>query len=145
VSIKKTPIGRRALRELNSVTLERRDNLMTRYRFLIAAIGLGLALSAAPGVALAASEHLQQAIQDTEKAARWAEDPHHDSSFVEAVDNALDGAIQAQKEEPSPHIKKGIALLRRAKKVAGGSHMRSFELRGAKIAKQALHEFQAVK
>jgi SPX domain protein involved in polyphosphate accumulation len=92
-----------------------------------------------------AGEHLQQAIQDTEKAARWAEDPNHDSSFVEQVDNALDNAIQAQKEEPNPHIKKGISLLRRAKKVAGGSHMRSFELRGAKIAMQALHQFQAVK
>ena len=91
--------------------------MITR-RLMIALSGFGLALFVAPQISLAAGDHLEQAIAETQKAIHYGEDPHHASSFVQHADNAVHHAIQAEKEQPNQHIKNGISHLRRGIKVA---------------------------
>lgn len=118
--------------------------MITR-RLTIALMGFGLALFAAPQVVLAANEHLEQAISETKKAIEYGEEPHHASSFIEHVENAIGHAESAQKQEPSLHIERGIKHLRSAKKIAYDTHSTRRLKAAAKHAKKALSEFEAVK
>lgn len=118
--------------------------MMTR-RLMIALMGFGLALCVAPRIALAAGQHLEQAIEETQKAIHEGKEAHHASSLVQHADNAIDHAMQAMKEQANAHIKSGIRHLRRAIKVASGTHSSRRLAAGVKHAEKALSQFEAAK
>jgi hypothetical protein len=118
---------------------------MTTRRLMIALLGLGFALFVTPRIALAASQHLEQAIAETQKAIHEGKEAHHASSLVQHSDNAIDHAMQALKEQPNSHIKSGIRHLRKAIKVAKGTHSARRLTAGVKHAEKALSEFNAAK
>jgi hypothetical protein len=116
---------------------------MKRRQFLNAMVGLTFAVAMTPRIALAAGSHLDQAISETRRAIHYGDVPHHESSFTEHVDNALDHAMRAQKAHPNPHIKRAIRELRRGRDIAYDTHSPRRERRGAAQAKKALRELQA--
>ena len=117
---------------------------MERREFLRASIGSALAALVAPGLALAAPEdHIGKAIAQINKAIPFGEEPAHSSSFVQHIDNAIDHAVMAQKANANAHVKKAIRELRRARKIAYGTHMLRYSRRGAGLAKKALAHLQA--
>ena len=119
---------------------------MERREFLRASIGFALAALATPGIAFAAAQaqdQLGQAIDQINKAIPYGEEPAHSSSFVQHIDNAIDHAMMAQQAQRNPHTRKAIGYLRRARKVAYGTHLLSYSRRGASLAKKALGQLQA--
>ena len=117
---------------------------MKRREFLRNIIGLTFAGFVAPGVALAAGDdHIAQAIAEAQKAIPYGEEPQHSSSFVQHIENAIDHAVMAQKAHANRHIKRAISYLRRARKIAYGTHLLSYSRRGAALAQKALAQLQA--
>lgn len=110
-------------------------------RFIILA-STALALLAAPATAFAQG-HLDKAIAETRKAVHYGTEAHHDSSFVQHVDNAIHHAKLAQKSLSDPHIKKAITYLRRGRSIAYRTHWGSILDRGAIQATKALAELKA--
>lgn len=104
---------------------------------------LAMAASVAVTPVLGAGSHLQQAIASTEKAIHYGDMPHHESSFAQHIDNALDHAMMAQKAHPNPHIKKAIADLRQGRRIAYDSHSPRRQRAGAARASRALAQLQA--
>jgi hypothetical protein len=116
---------------------------MERRGFLQASIGLALAAFVAPGVAFTAGSHIAQAIAQINKAIPYGEEPQHSSSFVQHIDNAIDHAVMAQKAHANAHVKQAIRYLRRARRIAYGTHLLRYSRRGAALAKKALAQLQA--
>lgn len=115
---------------------------MDRREFLRASIGSTLAALAAPGAALAALDHIAQAVAQINKAIPYGEEPQHSSSFVQHIDNAIDHAVMAQRAHANSHVKRAIGYLRRARKIAYGTHLLSYSRRGAALANKALAQLQ---
>ncbi len=116
-----------------------------KHKLTVGLIGLGLALLVPPQLALASSSDLQQAIKETQKAIHYGHDPHHASSFVQHGENAIHDGLRAEKAQPNRHIKSGVSHLRRGVRIAKGTHSRTRLLAGAKQARAALRQFEAVK
>jgi len=117
---------------------------MKRREFLRASIGFAFAALAAPGVALAAAQdQIGLAIDQINQAIPYGEEPAHSSSFVQHIDNAIDHAIMAQRAQQNAHTRKAIVFLRRARKIAYGTHMLRYSRRGAALAKKALAQLQS--
>lgn len=112
------------------------------YRRFIISASAALALLAAPATAFAQS-HLDKAIAETRKAIHYGTEAHHDSSFVQHVDNAIHHAKLAQKTHPNPHIKKAITYLRRGREIAYRTHWASILDRGAMQTTKALAQLKA--
>jgi hypothetical protein len=89
---------------------------MISRRFTAAALGLVLALAAAPQLGWA-SDHLKQAIWETKEAIA-AGNHGQAASFVEHSVEAVHHAHAAQAQRPSDHIKKGIVHLKKGIKLA---------------------------
>jgi hypothetical protein len=115
---------------------------MERREFLRASIGAALAALVIPSTALAA-DHIAQAIAQIKKAIPYGEEPAHSSAFVQHIDNAIDHAMMAQRAHANPRVKKAIGYLRRARKIAYGTHLLRNSRRGAALAKKALAQLQA--
>lgn len=115
---------------------------MNRREFLSASIVCAVATLAIPGAALA-EDHVAEAVAEINKAIPYGEEPAHSSSFVQHIDNAIDHAVMAQKANANPHVKKAIGYLRRARKVAYGTHLLKYSRRAASLAKKALAQLQA--
>lgn len=118
---------------------------MKRREFLHAMAGFAIAFAASPQIALAAGSHLDHAIVATKKAIHYGDMPHHESSFAQHIDNAIDEAMKAEKAHPNPHIKQAIRDLRRGHGIAYDSHSPHRQRRGAAQAKKALRQLQAAK
>jgi len=116
---------------------------MERREFLRASIGFALAAIAPSGIALAAGDHISQAIAQINKAIPYGEEPHHSSSFVQHIDNAIDHAMMAQRAHPNSNVKRAIGYLRRARRTAYGTHLLKYSRRAAALAKKALAKLQA--
>jgi hypothetical protein len=116
---------------------------MDRREFLRASIGSALAAVIIPGAALAA-DHIAEAIAEINKAIPYGEEPAHSSSFVQHIDNAIDHAVMAQRAHADRRVKRAIGYLRRARKIAYGTHLLRYSRRGAALAKKALAQLQAV-
>jgi Small metal-binding protein len=116
---------------------------MERREFLRASAGCAIAAMFVPGIALAQEDHVAQAIDEINKAIPYGEEPQHSSSFVQHIDNAIDHAVMAQKANANAHVKKAIRYLRRARKIAYGTHLLRYSRRGAALAKKALAELQS--
>ncbi|KAF2990475.1 hypothetical protein MJC1_02575 [Methylocystis sp. MJC1] len=116
---------------------------MLRRGFLRASVGLALTTLVAPGIGLAAENHIAQAIAQINKAIPYGEEPQHSSSFVQHIDNAIDHAVMAQRAHANSHVKKAIRYLRRARRIAYGTHLLSYSRRGAALAKKAQAQLQA--
>ena len=118
---------------------------MERRTFLRGSIGFALAALAPSGIALAAAsgDHVAQAIDQINKAIPYGEEPAHSSSFVQHIDNAIDHAVMARKAHAGPHVSRAILYLRRARRIAYGTHLLSYSRRGASLAKKALAQLQA--
>jgi hypothetical protein len=80
---------------------------------MIALLGLGLALSAAPSVSFAQESHLAQAISHTREAVAAGREGKPSSLVLHAT-NGLHHAVAAQKEQPNPQVKEAIARLKEA-------------------------------
>ena len=115
---------------------------MQRRQFLLGAVALALGQATAVPFALAAAEHIAQAIDQINKAIPYGEQPHHSSSFVQHIDNAIDHAVMAERAHPSKNLKRAIASLRRARRTAYGTHMLSYSRRAARMAQKALADLQ---
>lgn len=115
---------------------------MDRRGFLSASIGSALAALVMPGAALA-EDHIAEAIAEINKAVPYGEEPAHSSSFVQHIDNAIDHAVMAQRAHANRHVKKAIGYLRRARKIADGTHLLKYSRRGASLAQKALTQLQA--
>lgn len=115
---------------------------MQRRQFMIGAMALAFSQGMAIPVAFAAGDHVAQAIAQINKAIPYGEQPHHSSSFVQHIDNAIDHAVMAQRTRPSANVKRAIALLRRARRTAYGTHMLSYSRRAARYAQKALADLQ---
>lgn len=115
---------------------------MDRREFLRASIGSAIVALAIPGAAHA-EDHVAEAIAEINKAIPYGEEPAHSSSFVQHIDNAIDHAVMAQKAQANAHVKKAIGYLRRARKIAYGTHLLKYSRKGASLAKKALAQLQA--
>lgn len=115
---------------------------MTRRGFLGGVAVLGLAQVAGLPAAFAAGGRVAQAIAQINKAIPYGEEPHHSSSFVQHIDNAIDHAIMADRAHPNAAIKTAIFYLRRARKIAYGTHLLRYSRRGAALAQRALVKLQ---
>jgi hypothetical protein len=115
---------------------------MDRRSFLRASIGSSIAALVIPGAALA-DDHIAEAIAQINKAIPYGEEPAHSSSFVQHIDNAIDHAVMAQRAHANRHVNRAIGFLRRARKVAYGTHLLRYSRRGASLAKKALAQLQA--
>jgi len=82
-------------------------------RVMIALLGLGLALSAAPSVSFAQESHLAQAISHTREAVAAGREGKPSSLVLHAT-NGLHHAVAAQKEQPNWHVKRGVNRLKEA-------------------------------
>jgi hypothetical protein len=111
---------------------------------MFAVVGLGLALFLSPRYALAESNHLEQAIEETKEAIREGK-RDEPASLVEHAVNAVDHANMAQKQKPSEHIKTGVVHLKKAIKTAKGTHSSRRVARAVKHAETALTHFEAAK
>lgn len=118
---------------------------MKRRQFLNAMMSLAFAVAMAPRIALGEGSHLDQAISETKKAIHYGDWPHHESSFTQHIDNAIDQAMRAEKAHPNPHIKHAIRDLRRGREIAYDTHSPRRQRRGAAQAKKALRELQAAR
>jgi hypothetical protein len=119
------------------------ETLMLRRDFLIGAAALALGQAMTVPAALAAGSHTAQAIAQINKAIPYGEEPHHSSSFVQHIDNAIDHALMAQRAHPSTAVKNAIALLRRARRIAYGTHSLRYSRRAAALAQRALSHLQS--
>jgi hypothetical protein len=117
---------------------------MERREFLRASIASAVAALVIPNASLAA-DHIAEAIAQINKAIPYGEEPAHSSSFVQHIDNAIDHAVKAQRAHPNPHIKKAIGYLRRARRIAYGTHLLRYSRRGAALAKKALAQLQVAR
>jgi len=115
---------------------------MRRRQFLMGAMALALGQGVGVSVALAADDHIAQAIDQISKAIPYGEQPHESSSFVQHIDNAIDHAMMAERTHPSRNVKRAVALLRRARKTAYGTHLLSYSRRAASYAQKALTDLQ---
>ncbi|QGM45705.1 small metal-binding protein SmbP [Methylocystis heyeri] len=115
------------------------------FRRYLTSIGLALALLAAPASAQPQQSHLDMAIAETQKAIHYGTEPHHGSSFIQHIDNAIDHAVMAQKAHPNMHIKKAILYLRHGRRIVDGSHWPSILHKGATQATKALGQLKAAK
>ncbi len=118
---------------------------MKRRNFLNVAVGLAFAFMAVPQIAQAAGSHLDHAISATRKAIHYGDMPHHESSFTQHIDNAIDQAMKAEKAHPNPHIKHAIQDLRQGRSIAFDSHSPHRQRRGAAQAKKALRQLEAAR
>jgi hypothetical protein len=115
---------------------------MRRRQFLLGAMALAFGQATAIPVALAAGDHVAQAIAQINMAIPYGEQPHHSSSFVQHIDNAIDHAVMAQRTHPSANVNRAIAQLRRARRTAYGTHLLSYSRRAASLAQKALSNLQ---
>ena len=116
---------------------------MRRRQFLIGAMALALGQATAIPFARAAEDHIGEAIDQINKAIPFGEEPHHSSSFVQHIDNAIDHAVMARRAHANAHVGRAIVYLRRARKIAYGTHLLSYSRRGAAMAKKALAQLEA--
>ncbi len=116
---------------------------MERRGFLRASICLALTTLVAPGIVHAAGHHIAQAIAQINKAIPYGEEPQHSSSFVQHIDNAIDHAVMAERAHPNSHVRRAIRYLRRARRIAYGTHLLRYSRRGAALAKKALAQLHA--
>ena len=121
------------------------EEIMERREFLTGSLAFALAALAAPVKAQPADDHIARAIDQINRAIPFGEEPAHSSSFVQHIDNAIDHAVLAQRARRNPRIGKAIALLRRARRVAYGTHLLSYSRRGAALANKALAQLQSVR
>lgn len=105
-------------------------------RAMIALLGLGLALCWAPGATLAQESHLAQAISLTREAVAAGREGKP-SVLVRHATEALHHAVDAQQEQPNPHVKAGINRLKETIKF-GKKKRRA----ATTIAKRALQELE---
>lgn len=117
--------------------------MMTR-RSAFAALALAAALFLTPRIALAQSqsEHLTQAIEETQEAIREGK-RHMPSSFAEHAHNAWDHAKAASAEDPKGHIKTAMKHLSRGLKMAKRTHHANRVARGVREAERALVHLKA--
>jgi hypothetical protein len=118
------------------------ERLMQRRQFLMGAMALTLGQVMAVPVALGADDHIAQAIAQINRAIPYGEQPHHSSSFVQHIDNAIDHAMMAERTHASRNVKRAIASLRRARRTAYGTHLLSYSRRAAADAQRALSDLQ---
>lgn len=113
-------------------------------RALAAAFALAFAFAAVPRASFAASEHVQQAIEETEEAIREGKQ-YNASSFAEHAHNALDHAqAEAGDAKPTGDLKEAIKHLRQGIKTAKRTHLHSRIDRGVRHAEQALSHLKAI-
>ncbi len=110
---------------------------MTRLTFL-GALAIVALFPLAPASSFAAASHLDRAVSETKKAVHYGNMPHHESSFAQHIDNAIDQATLAQRAYPNPKIKKALHFLWRGKRIAYDSHMPRLQRQGAAQASKAL-------
>lgn len=112
--------------------------MLTR-RTAFAALGLGLALFAAPGAAMAENRHVDAAVRETREAIHEGRQQMF-SSFAEHTHNALDHAREALAEgyNPRGHVDMAVKHLRDALKVAKRTHSVSRLQKGVHHAERAL-------
>ena len=115
---------------------------MRRRQFLMGAMALAFGQATAVSVALAADDHIAQAIDQINKAIPFGEQPHQSSSFVQHIDNAIDHAMMAERTHPTRNVKRAVALLRRARRTAYGTHLLSYSRRATSMAQKALSDLQ---
>ena len=115
---------------------------MRRRQFLMGAMALTLGQATAIPFARAAEDHIGEAIDQINKAIPFGEEPHHSSSFVQHIDNAIDHAMMAQRVHASRNVKRAIASLRRARRTAYGTHLLSYSRRAAALAQRARSDLQ---
>lgn len=112
---------------------------MLKRRHLLAALGLGLALAAAPRVAHAENQHVAAAVKETREAIHEGKQQLF-SSFAEHTHNALDHAREAAAGgfDPRKHVTTAIGHLRDALKITKHTHsVRRLEA-GIRHAERAL-------
>ncbi|PPD46239.1 MAG: hypothetical protein CTY15_02420 [Methylocystis sp.] len=113
-------------------------------RAVIASLALAVALVLAPSASFAASEHVTQAILETEEAIKEGK-ANNASSFAEHAHNALDHAqAEAGDAKPTGHLKSAITHLRQGIKTAKRTHHESRIARGVHHAEQALTDLRAM-
>ncbi|MFY9655395.1 MAG: small metal-binding protein SmbP [Methylocystis sp.] len=117
---------------------------MKRREFVGGMAALGLVQVAGLPTAFAAGDHVAQAITQINKAIPYGEEPHHSSSFVQHIDNAIDHAVMADRAHPNSAIKTAIFYLRRARGIAYGTHLLRYSRRGAALAQKAMAKLQTV-
>jgi LPS O-antigen subunit length determinant protein (WzzB/FepE family) len=105
-------------------------------KFLFAVFGLGLAHAVTAAPAVAAQSHLSEAIGHAREAVASGREGKP-SGLVRHATNALDHAIEAQRERPDPHVKKAISRLREAIKF-GKANRRA----ATTVADRALQELE---
>ncbi|PPD46238.1 MAG: hypothetical protein CTY15_02415 [Methylocystis sp.] len=113
--------------------------IMINRRVTFAALGLGLALLAAPQVALASNHHILAALRETKEAIHEGRQ-HMFSSFAEHTHNALDHAREAVAEnaDPKGHVSMAVTHLRQALKTAKRTHHVNRLEAGVRHAERAL-------
>lgn len=96
---------------------------MINRRTALAALGVGLALFAAPRAAMAENRHIDAAVRETREAIHEGRQ-HMFSSFAEHTHNALDHAREAVAAgfDPRGHVSMAVKHLRDALKVAKRTH-----------------------
>lgn len=117
---------------------------MDRRGFLRVSIASALAALAMPGAARA-EDHIAEAVAEINKAIPYGEEPAHSSSFIQHIDNAIDHAVMAQRTQANRRVSRAITYLRRARRIASGTHLLRFSRRGAALAKRALAQLQAAR
>ncbi len=117
---------------------------MERREFLNALTVSAIATLVAPRIAFASTgDQISSAMSAINKALPYGEEPAHSSSFVQHIDNAIDHAMMAERAHANSHVKTAIRYLRRARKIAYGTHMLKYSRKGAALAKKALAQLQS--
>jgi len=115
---------------------------MRRRQFLLGAMALTLGQATTVPFAFAADDHIAQAIDQINKAIPFGEQPHQSASFVQHIDNAIDHAMMAERARSTRNVKRAVALLRRARRTAYGTHLLRYSRRAATYAQKALSDLQ---
>lgn len=117
---------------------------MSLHKTLVAAFALAFAFALAPRASFAASEHVQEAIEETEEAIKEGKQ-YNASSFAEHAHNALDHAqAEAGGKKPTGDLKEAIKHLNQGIKTAKRTHQHSRIDRGVRHAEQALSRLKAI-
>ncbi|HEY8161122.1 MAG TPA: hypothetical protein VIF34_02465 [Methylocystis sp.] len=116
---------------------------MKRWSF-IGGLAIVPLLHLAPTPCFAAASHLDRAVAETRKAVHYGNMPHHESSFAQHIDNAIDQATLAQRAYPHPKIKEALDDLWRGKRIAYNSHSPRLQRMGAAQAAKAAQLLQYV-
>ncbi|MGJ0622035.1 MAG: small metal-binding protein SmbP [Methylocystis sp.] len=117
---------------------------MLARRSVFAALAMTAVMLVTPHMAFAQSrsEHLTQAIEETNEAIKEGKQ-HNASSFAEHAHNAWDHAKAASGEDPKGHIKTAMKHLSQGLKTAKRTHHASRIAKGVGHAEKALIHLKA--